>query len=244
MWSLLERYRSAAAGLLAGLPPEPGLSGTVLDGRLLQAFRPDAFDSGDLAVSVLISAIKAVVQNPDTPDIPVTLHGFDPGGGQPRGVALVVVTPKTTIVAALTGAGPTGLAVEIAAIGAGAFAPTKLRLFGDWSLTIGGDVGGGGRLQFARGGAPQVLDAAAPISVKWAVERSNPALPTIVGPQDGPHLVLSEVGVDVATGVDAGGAPTLTVGIATPAARISLGDEIVLLSWGTRWTCRWIWRST
>ena len=229
LWGLLEKYRSAATGVLAELPPEPGLGGTVLDGRLLQVLRPDAFDSGDVAVSVLISAIKAVLANPDTPDVPVTLHGYDPGGGQPRGVALVAVTPapKTTIVAALTGAGPTGLAVEIAAIGGGAFAPTKLNLLGDWSLMVGGDVAGGGRLQFTRGAAPQVLDAAAPVRVQWGLERSNPAAPTVVGPADGPHLLLSNIGVDIATGVDAGGTPTFTIGFATPAARISLGDAIV-----------------
>jgi hypothetical protein len=229
VWSLLERYRSAAAGVLAGLGPEPGLGGTVLDGRLLQAIRPDAIASGDPAVAVLISAVKSLVPNPDVPNLPVTLHGFDPGGGQPRGVALVVVTPAppTTIVAALTGAGPTGLAMEIAAIGAGPFGPVHLSLLGDWSIDVSGDTAGGGRLQFARNGPPQVLDAAAPIKVKWSVTRGGVALPSVVGPADGPHLLLSDVNVDVGTGLDAGGLPTISVGVATPRAQLSVGGDIV-----------------
>src|SRR5437867_629027 len=93
LWSVLERYRTEAAGVVAGLGPEPGFGGTVLDGRLLGAIRPDAIAAGDLAVSALVHGVAALLPNPGAGGLPVTLHGFDPGAGQPRGLAVVCTTP-------------------------------------------------------------------------------------------------------------------------------------------------------
>jgi hypothetical protein len=139
----LGRCRTQAAGVLAGLSPEPGLAGTVLDGRLLEAFRPDSIAPADPGVSRLVAAFQALL--PEGVPGAVALHGFGPGDGQPRGLALMVLAraPAVTVIAALTGAGPMGLAFEIAAVGAGAFGPIALDLLGGWSLELSGDTGDG-----------------------------------------------------------------------------------------------------
>ena len=162
LWDLLDRCRAQAAAVLAGLGPEPGLAGTVLDGRLLQVFRPEDIAAADPGVSTLLAAFDALLPPGIMGD--VTLHGFDPGDGQRRGLALAAVTPPpaVTVVAALTGAG-SGLAFEIAAVGAGTFGPLSLDLLQGWSIGLTGDVAGGARLEFPRGPPPTVLDAGAPL---------------------------------------------------------------------------------
>jgi hypothetical protein len=46
----------------------------------------DAITSADAAASALLSALKTLIPDPNAAGIPVTLHGFDPGDGQPRGL--------------------------------------------------------------------------------------------------------------------------------------------------------------
>ena len=229
LWDLLDRCRSQAASVLSGLATEPGFSGTVLDGRLLAALRPDAITGSDPGVSALLGALQALLPDPSTAGVPVSLHGFDPGSGQPRGLALVASTPSPAItaVAALTGAGPTGLAFEIAAVGSGTFGPVQLTLLGDWSLQIAGDVGGGARLQFPRGGTPQVLDAGAAISVTWTFGRSGAAQPLVLGPDSGPKLALPSVALSAATAKGSGGTPTVTYAVSLPGGQLSLSPDVL-----------------
>jgi hypothetical protein len=85
LWSVLERYRTQAAAALAALTPEPGFAGTVLDGRLLQALKPDDVPAGDDAVKNLIQGLLRALP-PGGAGAAVSLHGFDPGNGQPRGL--------------------------------------------------------------------------------------------------------------------------------------------------------------
>ncbi len=95
LWDVLKQLRQDASGALAGLTPEPGFEGTPLDGRLLQAINPGQISSADPAASVLLNALKSVLPDINTGNVPVSLHGFDPGGGAPRGLAIVVITPAT-----------------------------------------------------------------------------------------------------------------------------------------------------
>lgn len=60
LWSVLERYRSQAAAVLAALGPEAGFGGTVLDGHLLQALRPDDVVAGDPGVAALIHGLSTL----------------------------------------------------------------------------------------------------------------------------------------------------------------------------------------
>jgi hypothetical protein len=137
--------------------------------------------------------------------------------------------PAVTVVAALTGAGPMGLAFEIAAVGAGAFGPIALDLLGGWSLELSGDTGDGARLELARGGPPRVLDAGAPVKVTWALRRDDSAQPTQVGPEGGPHLSLPSVKVGVTTAVDSGGVPIASMEIAAAGAELSLSANLLAL---------------
>ena len=234
LWDLLDRCRTQAAGVLAGLGPDLSVAGTILDGRLLEAFSPDAIAAADPAVTILVAAFKALL--PAGLAGPVSLHGFDPGDGQPRGLALVTIPPgpAVTVVAAITGAGPTGIAFEIAAVGAGAFGPVPLDLLGGWSIDLSGDAGGGARLEFPRGGPPSVIDAGVPVTITWALKRDDDVQPTLVGPAEGPHLSLPSVSVTVTTGVDGAGAPTVAVGIAAARAELSLAADVLAALVGSR----------
>ena len=234
LWSVLERYRAQAAGVLAALGPEPGFGGTVLDGRLLGKLRADAVAPGDPAVAALVKGLLALLPDPGAAGVSVALHGFDPGAGQPRGLALVFVTPPpaATVVAALTGAGPTGLAFEIAAVGAGAFGPATLNLLGNWSLQAGGNVGGGGRLQFPRGGPAQVLDGLPAISLNLTLQRNAAGGPVVLGPADGPHVSVGLLSAGLGSGVDAGGAPKLSYTLGLPDAHLSLASGVLSILLG------------
>ena len=226
LWDVLKQLRQDAAGTLNGLGPEPGFGGTPLDGRLLQAINPSQISSGDPAASVLLNALKSVLPDAHAAGVPVALHGFDPGSGQPRGLAVVVTTPAgVTAVAALTGAGAQGMAFEIAAAGAGAFGPVTLNLLQNWALQVSGNVNGGARLQLPRGGPPQVLDPGAAVAVNWEIKRSGAT--TRFGPEIGPQIVASSVDLSANTGIDGGGAPTVGYGITLDNAKLSLAPDFL-----------------
>jgi hypothetical protein len=226
LWSVLERYRSQAAAVLAGLGPEPGFAGTVLDGHLLQVLRPDDIAAGDAGVAALIHGFLQVL--PAAGESPnATLHGFDPGAGQPRGLALVIVVPapSATFVVALTGAGPTGLALEISSTGAVALGPATLPLGDGWSLVLTGNAGGGGRLQFPRAGTASVLDGQTPVSITLTLQYAG--TPIELGPDAGPHVTLSNFSVGMGTGVGADGNPKVAWSIGLPQAELSLFADVV-----------------
>lgn len=225
-WNVLERYRSELAGVLSELGPDSAFAGTTLEGRVLEAIAPDVAAGGDTGVAALVSALQTALPAPGGP-ANVSLHGFDPGGGQPRGIALVaaVAPSQVHVVTALTGAGPTGLALEIAATGAGAFDQT-LPLLNGWLLKVSGDAAGGARLQLPRGGPSEVLGAGAPVHVAWRLTRDEGAARTVIGPATGPHLSVSSVAVTVATQVDASRVPALDVAAALPRASLALPPNV------------------
>jgi hypothetical protein len=91
LWSTLERYRAQAAAKLEGLGPEPNFP----DSRLLTALRADDITAGgDPGVEALINDLQQVLPNL-SPGAPVALHGFAPGNGQPRGLAVAVTIPPS-----------------------------------------------------------------------------------------------------------------------------------------------------
>jgi hypothetical protein len=226
LWSVLERYRSQASATLAALTPEPGFAGTILDGRLLQSLHPDDVVAADDAVRNLIYGLMKVLPV-GGPGATMALHGFDPGNGQPRGLALAITipAPPTTFVAALTGDGPTGLAVEFAAAGAQPLGPTTLPLAADWSLALSGNANGGGRLLFPRGGAADIPDAATPLNIQLTLQYAG--VPIELGPDDGPHVALSGFAISVTTALDAAGNPKISWTISLPQARLSLVSDVI-----------------
>jgi hypothetical protein len=226
-WDMLNRLRSDAAVALAALGPEPGFGGPPLNGRLLTAITPNTITSADPAVSVFINALQSVLPDINTPGVAVTLHGFDPGGGQLRSLAVVasIPAPAVTIVAALTAAGAQGIAFEIDAVGAGEFGPLNLDLIDNWTLTISGDVGGGARLQLPRGGLAQVLDPGGAVQVMWTVQRSGTT--TTFGPDSGPNLTMSTLQVSAKTALDSGGAPTINYSFSLPDANLSISPSFL-----------------
>ena len=236
LWSVLDRYCSQAAATLAVLGPEPGFGGTVLDGRLLQAVRPDDIVPADPGVAALIHGLHNVL--PNAAGASVTLHGFDPGGGQPHGFAVVLITPApaVTFVAALTGAGPANLAFELAIVGAGAFGPATLPLLNGWTIVLSGDAGGGGRLQFPRGGPPQVLDGLAPISFTLTLRHAASGGAIVLGPNDGPHVTLATVSIGGQTGTDSSGNAMVSYSISLPDAQLSLASDVLSLLLGDRFS--------
>jgi hypothetical protein len=168
-----------------------------------------------------------VLPDINTQGVAVTLHGFDPGGGQPRSLAAVasIPAPAVTVVAALTAAGAQGIAFEIDAVGAGAFGPVTLDLIDNWTLAISGDVGGGGRLQLPRGGPAQVLDPGGAVQVTWTVQRSGTT--TTFGPDSGPNLTMSTLKVSAQTALDNAGAPTINYSFSLPDANLSISPSFL-----------------
>lgn len=156
--NVLGRTRTQAASALDALAPKAGFTGTVLDGALLVEIKPTDIVPSDPGVTNLLNGLEAMLP-PAGEGSACSLHGFDPGGGQPRGlaIAMTIAAPVVTFVAALTADGPAGLAFQLAAVGAGSFGPTTLPLINGWSVVISGNVGGGGRLLFPFQAPPQVL---------------------------------------------------------------------------------------
>jgi hypothetical protein len=219
--SVLERTRAQAASTLNALAPQPGFTGTVLDGKLLTELQPSDIVPTDAGVTALLNGIKQVLPPGGGA---CSLHGFDPGNGQPRGLAVAMTTtgPAVTFVAAMTGDGPAGLAFQLAAVGAGAIGPTTLTLINGWSIVLSGDVGGGGRLEFPFGAPPQVLDALAPISVSITLKHASSASPIVLGPTDGAQVTVATVSVAAATSLDASGNPQISYLLSFPDGKLSL----------------------
>jgi len=229
IWDLLNRCRADASGVLVGLGPEPRVAGTALEGRLLAAIGPDTIVSNDPAASTLLKALAELLPPIGAGDLPVALHGFDPGGGLARGLALLFVppAPSAMLVVALTADGPAGIAIEIDGVGAGAVGPAMLTLRAGWSVEIGGDAGGGGRLQWPRGGAAQVAGAATAARMTLTLRRAPGGGDILIGPAGGPSLRVSEVVVAVTAGVDTSGAPAATIKLLAPMAQLDLAADIV-----------------
>src|SRR5262245_11947805 len=61
LWGVLERWRAETATALNALAPEPGLTGTVLDRRLLQPFRPGSVPSTDPGVKAFTALLERLL---------------------------------------------------------------------------------------------------------------------------------------------------------------------------------------
>ncbi|MEO8368640.1 MAG: DUF6603 domain-containing protein [Candidatus Solibacter sp.] len=232
LWSVLESYRSQAAARLAGLGPEPGIADPVLKDRLLEPLRPDDIESPEPGVSALIKGLVQLLPDP-VAGAQVRLHGFLAAAGQPRGLALVVATPgpAATFVIALTGDGPSGIAIELAATGAAAF-NTATPLGTGWSLVLSGQAQPGGRLRFPRDGTASVPDGGTPLSVQFTLSYNGP--PIVLGPTAGPHVTLGNVSVGWKTSLDASGNPKVSWTINLPEAQLSLVADVVAALLGDR----------
>jgi uncharacterized protein DUF6603 len=226
LWDLLNQCRSDASTILAAQGPDANFAGTTLDGRLLTAIDPNAISSQDAATTALLNALKKLLPNQGQ----VSLHGFDPGDGQVRGLALVFALPgnPVTVVAALTGAGPSGIAFEIAALGTGAFGPATINLMDGWSIDLSGDVQDGARLQFPRGASIQILDPGKPVKADWTLHGSaSTDNPMVIGPADGPHLEPSTISLDAATKKDSTGTPEVVFKLSLSGAKLILVPDVL-----------------
>jgi hypothetical protein len=187
----------------------------------------DAGHSSALAMAkdLLVKGLQTVLPNL-VPGVPVTLHGFDPGAGQPRGLALVIaVSPGIALIFALTGDGPTGLAIEISAVGTGVFGPITLPLAPGWSLLASGDIKGGGRLRFPRNGPAAALDGRPPLSVQLTLRHSGSQLQ--LGQPTQPHVSVADLAVGIKTVFNVSGNPKISWAIDLVNAGVSLLSEDV-----------------
>jgi len=216
LWSLLDRWRTQAQAALAALAPDATVAGTLLDGRLLQTVRLADSAGGDPVLAVLTSALSQVLSEAD--GSPVGIQGFDPGGGAPRGLALVLRDGGNVAVAALTGAGPRGLAFEIAALGAGGWGPVTLALQNGWSVDVSAQAGA--RLQLPRGAAPSLMDGGAPAELDGTLRHAGQ--PMRLGPDAGPHLDISTLALAVRAAVTGNGLPQASYGLNLSGAQLSL----------------------
>ena len=222
----------------SSLEPRARLHGARLaSGPVLQALAPDAIAAGDPGVAALIHGLLQVLPTAAA-GLTASLHGFDPGAGQPRGFALVLApaAPSATFVAAITGDGPTGLALELALTGAAQLGPATLPLAGSWSVTVSGTAGG--RLRFARGGTATVLDGQPPLTVQLTLSYSG--APIELGVDAGPHVTLTNCSVGLQTALDATGNPKVSWIVNLPQAQLSLVADVIPPSWATRCPSRWI----
>ena len=223
---VLNRTRTQAASTLNALAPQPGFTGTILDGKLLTELKPSDIAPSDAGVTSLLNGLKQILP-PAGSGATFSLHGFDPGGGQPRGlaIAMTIAAPAVTVVAAMTGDGPAGLAFQLAAVGAGTFGPSTLSLINGWTVGLSGDVGGGGRLEFPFGASPQVLDALAPVSVSISLQHTSS--PIVLGPVDGAQVTVSTVSVGVMTSLDSSGNPKISYVLSLPDGKLVLVSGVV-----------------
>ena len=225
LWSVLERYRSQGAAKLATLKPLSGFEGTVLDGRLLEPLNADDIAADDPGVSGTHQWFCSPVAGFRTgrKGHPARLL---PAPDQPRGLALAVTipAPQATFVMALTGDGPTGIAIEFAAVGAAAL-DLATELGKGWSLALSGNANGGGRLQFPRGGPSLALDGKLPLSVQLTLNYNGD--PIELGADSGPHVTLGNFSVGIRTAFDAAGAPKVSWILNLPKASLSLVADVV-----------------
>ena len=227
--SVLDRTRTQAASALNALAPQPGLTGTILDGKLLAELKLSDIAPSDPGVTALLDGLKQILP-PAGSNAACSLHGFDPGGGQPRGLAVAMTTsaPVVTFVAAMTADGPAGLAFQLAAVvGAGTFGPATLPLINGWSIVLSGDVGGGGRLEFPFGAPPLVLDGLAPISVSISLQHASSGSPIVLGPTDGAQVTIATVSVGAATSIGPSGNPQISYVLSLPDGKLALVSGVI-----------------
>ena len=222
LWSVLEKYRSQGAAKLASLGPEPGVEGTVLNG-LLTSLQADDIPSGDAGVQALIRGIRNVLSEVG-PAGGVTLHGFDPEGGQPRGLALLVKTPApiASFMAAMTGDGARGIAIRLAATGLTA-PPVTVSLAQGWALAISGAVNAAGGVIFPRGGPGAALNGG--LTVQLALQYTGE--PIELGLPAGPHVTLGNFSVGAETAIGINGEPKVQWTISLSQAELSLVADAV-----------------
>jgi hypothetical protein len=195
----------------------------------LHGFAPDPGQPAVLAMvtdrsptaAALIRGLQQVLPKLVPSAVTGMLRSVLPGTNQPRGLALVIVIPPAvTLVVSLTSGGPTGIALEFAAFGSGAFGPATLNLAQGWSLLVSGDLKGGGHLQFPRGGPAASVNGQQPLSVQLTLQYDG--TPISLGAAGGPQVALTNLSVGVQTATGADGSPKISWAVALPKARLSL----------------------
>jgi hypothetical protein len=212
---------AAASGPLGALQPDPAFTRAPLEGRMLGQI--DSLALGDPVSAAGFALLRALVPDAIAPGDPVRLHGWDPGGGLPRSVALVMQPPGVggcTVALILTTSAsgtPGARLVAQAAAPAGGIFPAGS------SLTASLQVGATGTLdcEFDRGGARRV-DGSADGTVNVRLFRP-PGATVAIGPATGPSLRLHDVTAEVQIGLAAGSAiPTVTAGFAAREAEVDV----------------------
>jgi hypothetical protein len=210
LWPLVASLGDAAAASLAGLRPQPGYAGTPLDGRLLEPTPPPSVP--DPAAAALLALVTGLLPGPE----PVRLHGWDPGGGRHRGLALVAPAGPGTVALAVTGGGAPAVEVVTAA---GAPVSGSVGLASGWILDVATEGAGGIRAVFQRAGPATSL--AGEGSVTITLRRAPGAAPVRLGPDAGPRATVRAPVLRAIVRVT-GGVPAATVAVGLHGADLTL----------------------
>ena len=92
-WDAVDAFCRAAAadGPLRALQPDPSFTTAPFKERVLGQI--DSLALGDAVAAAGFALLRALVPAAVSPGDPVRLHGWDPGGGLPRTIALVMQPP-------------------------------------------------------------------------------------------------------------------------------------------------------
>ena len=217
-WDAVAAVSNAAASSasLGALNPLPEYARAPFNGRVLD--RIDALALADpvaqAAFALLRGLVPATVAATDT----ARLHGWDPGGGRPRSIALVLQSssgPPCDVVIALARAADGGPSIQV--VGSAAAAPAGGILDGGASLTLNFQFPAAGdlELEFRPNQGLHLLGGPGG-TLEFGVFRA-PEPPLIVGVPGGPNLQIHGVNAGIkVTLAGAGVAPTVafTLGLA------------------------------
>jgi hypothetical protein len=210
-WDAVDTFCRAAAanGPLRALQPDPSFTAAPFKDRVLGQL--DSLALGDAVAAAGFALLRALVPAAVSPGDPVRLHGWDPGGGLPRTVALVMqppgAIPCTVAVFFPTSARgtPTLRLVAQAAGAAGGIFPTGSSLNASLQVSVTGTL----ECEFDRDGSRRA-GGSADGTVAVHLSRPDGAAVT-VGPATGPSLLLHGLRAAVEVGLATGNpAPTVS----------------------------------
>jgi hypothetical protein len=199
----LERAAAASAALTT-LNPLPGYARVPFNSRVLDQI--DAIPLADPVAVAAFTLLRELVPEAVAPSNTARLHGWDPGGGRPRSIALLLQPtngpPCDVAIAFETDAGgePTIRIVGSAAGPSGGILDVGSGLKLNLRVGSGGDV----ELEFGPGRATHVAGAAGALAL--AVSRL-PEAPVTVGGNGGPSITLHGLSGDLSVTIGAPGSP-------------------------------------